>query len=77
MSHKTQAVREFILDKSGQSRTVNDTDDLIESGLIDSLRFLDFIMLIEELSGRKIAIDDLDVAQFRTLKSIEKAFFAG
>jgi acyl carrier protein len=76
MSRKIQKVREFIIDNHGGSCSFGDTDDLIDCGLIDSLRFMDFVLLIEELSGIAIPIDGLDIEQFRTIENISKSFFA-
>ncbi|PKV88646.1 phosphopantetheine-binding protein [Streptomyces sp. TLI_146] len=52
-------------------------DDLIESRLIDSLGFLEFIVLIERLSGRPVDVETLDLDDFRSLSRIERAFFSG
>ncbi|MEV6548988.1 acyl carrier protein [Streptomyces sp. NPDC051597] len=52
-------------------------DDLIESRLVDSLGFLEFIVLIERLSGRPVDIENLDLDDFRSLSRIERAFFSG
>ena len=46
--------------------------DLIENRIIDSLDFMEFILLIEELTGRSNLIADLTVDHFRTLNSIRK-----
>ena len=75
MSRKIQKVREFIIDNHSGSCAFSDTDDLIDCGLIDSLRFMDFVLLIEELSGITIPLDDLDIEQFRTIENINKSFF--
>jgi acyl carrier protein len=50
--------------------------DLIDSRLIDSLGFLEFISLIERLTGTPIDVETLDIDDFRSLASIERAFFA-
>ncbi|MFD9792203.1 acyl carrier protein [Streptomyces sp. NPDC059070] len=52
-------------------------DDLIESRLIDSLGFLEFIVLIERLSGRPVDIETLDLDDFRSLNQIDQVFFSG
>jgi hypothetical protein len=49
--------------------------DLIDSRVIDSLEFVEFILLVEEHSGREISIDELSREDFRTLESIRKRFF--
>lgn len=50
--------------------------DLIDSRLIDSLGFLEFIVLIERLSGRPVDVETLDLDDFRSLNRIERAFFS-
>jgi len=45
--------------------------DLIESRVVDSLSFMNFIMLLEELSGRPIETRDAQsIKVLRTLRSI-------
>ncbi|MER5601639.1 acyl carrier protein [Streptomyces sp. NPDC002265] len=50
--------------------------DLIESRLIASVSFLEFIGLLEELTGRQIDVTSLSVADFRTIDRINENFFA-
>ncbi|MFB9512683.1 acyl carrier protein [Streptomyces purpureus] len=48
--------------------------DLIESRLIASVSFLEFIALLEELSGERIDVGSLSVGDFRTLDQINEKF---
>ena len=48
--------------------------DLIESRLIASVSFLEFIALLEELSGTRIDVGSLSVADFRTIDRINENF---
>lgn len=48
--------------------------DLIESRLIESVSFLEFITLLEELSGEQIDVGSLRVGDFRTLDRINEKF---
>ncbi|MFG2890708.1 acyl carrier protein [Streptomyces sp. NPDC048248] len=50
--------------------------DLIESRLIASVSFLEFIALLEEISGRNIDVSSLSVADFRTIDRINENFLA-
>lgn len=50
--------------------------DLIESRLIASVSFLEFIGLLEELTGERIDVASLNVGDFRTLGRINKKFLA-
>ena len=49
--------------------------DLIEQRLIDSLRFVDLVLLIQHLSGLTIDIATIDINQIRSLNAIKQAFF--
>lgn len=51
-------------------------DDLIEGRILDSLGFVEFLCLLEELTGREIALEDVTPDDFRTLKAIEGRFFS-
>lgn len=48
--------------------------DLIESRLIASVSFLEFVGLLEELSGEPIDVSSLRVDDFRTLDRIDEKF---
>jgi acyl carrier protein len=48
--------------------------DLIETRMIESLSFLEFICLLEELSGKIIDIGSLSVDDFRSLERIGATF---
>lgn len=79
MTDPIQKIREFIVivNKHVGPTHFEDTDDLIESGLIDSLQFVEFVLLISELSGRDIALDTLNIDELRSISAIRKAFFEG
>ncbi|MET9255087.1 acyl carrier protein [Streptomyces sp. NPDC048182] len=49
-------------------------EDLIEARLIDSMDFLDFIDLLEELSGTAIDLQEVTIDDFRTLTRIRQRF---
>ncbi|GAA4656635.1 hypothetical protein GCM10023347_03020 [Streptomyces chumphonensis] len=49
-------------------------EDLIEARLIDSMDFLEFIDLLESLSGRTIDLQTITIDDFRTLDRIRERF---
>ncbi|MFH8575122.1 acyl carrier protein [Streptomyces zaomyceticus] len=54
-----------------------DTDeDLIEARLIDSMDFLEFIDLLEELSGTGIDLQEVTIDDFRTLGRVQERFLS-
>ncbi|GAU68914.1 hypothetical protein SSP35_09_01580 [Streptomyces sp. NBRC 110611] len=75
MSVQMQAVREFILGRNPKLGEVSDELDLIDSRAINSLAFVEFIFLLEELIGESIDPEDVDLDDFRTLNAIEARFF--
>ncbi|MEV0382588.1 acyl carrier protein [Nonomuraea sp. NPDC050643] len=48
--------------------------DLIETRLLESLAFLEFVGLLEELSGEPIDVGSLSIDDFRTLDRIAERF---
>lgn len=48
--------------------------DLIDNRLIDSLGFMEFVLLLEDLMGREVVLEELSVDQFRTLDAIFENF---
>lgn len=75
MEQPISGLRDFLQSLHTEPITVGDNDDLIEKGIVDSLRFLEFIHLIEELSGRTIDVENLNIDDFRTLSRIDQVFF--
>lgn len=70
-----QALREFILNRNPKLEDLPDDLDLIDSRAINSLAFVEFIFLLEELTGEPIDPEDVDLDDFRTLVAIEATFF--
>ena len=48
----------------------NDEADLFETGLIDSLAFVELLLLIKTEFGVEVEIDDLEVDNFRSVTRI-------
>jgi acyl carrier protein len=68
-------LKRFLRKNNKVSSDISDTDDLIETGILDSLRFLDFIHVIEEESGKTIDVDNLNIDDFRTMARIIEVYF--
>ncbi|MEV7211509.1 acyl carrier protein [Kitasatospora cineracea] len=72
-----QQIADWIQGKNpALGREVAPAEDLIEGRLIDSLDFLEFIYLLESVSGRPIDLAEVTVDDFRTLERIEERFLA-
>jgi D-alanine--poly(phosphoribitol) ligase subunit 2 len=46
--------------------------DLFENGIIDSLQVVELLLQLERRFGVRIAIDDIDLENFRTLERIAR-----
>ena len=49
--------------------------DIIESRILESLQVVEFILFLEEKSGRQILSEDLNPNTLRTLEAIYESFF--
>ncbi|MDQ0585325.1 acyl carrier protein [Streptomyces rishiriensis] len=75
MSEPMKSVQQFILERNPGLDRLDGDLDLIDSRAINSLAFVDFIFLLEELMGEAIDPEELDLDDFRTLNAIEARFF--
>jgi len=67
------AVKRWLLAKKPALGDDIDLDlDLIESRVIDSLGFIDFVFFLEQLTGRELQTDAESVKVFRTLRSLQE-----
>ena len=69
-------VRDWILGRHPDRTELAADVDLIDSRLVDSLAFVELVYTIEDAAGVEIDFDTIDIDDFRTLATIEKAFFA-
>lgn len=76
MSRNLEQVTNWILTRNAEIDAIDPDCDLIESRLVDSLDFVQFLILIEQLSGKTIDIETLDIDDFRSLNRIQQNFFA-
>ena len=53
---------------------IDDTVDLIESRIVDSLMFVEFLLFLEDHFGCEILLDSGDVGAFRTVRGIYDNF---
>ena len=46
--------------------------DLIDTGLVDSLTFVEFLAQLEAGFGVRVSLEDLEIDRFRTISSIAR-----
>lgn len=74
---KIARILEFIHQRNPEVGELTLDDDLIDRRAVDSLAFVEFLYLLEELGGEPIDPEDIDIDDFRTLRAIDKRFLAG
>ncbi len=48
--------------------------DLIDTGELDSLRFVELLLAVEQRTGQKLTVGDLNLDDLRTPRRMTKAF---
>ncbi|MFB7498259.1 acyl carrier protein [Streptomyces sp. NPDC056161] len=69
-------VRDWILGRHADRTELAADVNIIENRLVDSLSFVELVYVIEDASGAEIDFDNIDIEDFQSLATIEKAFFA-
>lgn len=77
MDDVIKPVVDWLRERNPTVEEIPEDLDLIENRLIDSLGFMEFILLLEDLIGRELQLDQIDVDQFRTLRSLREHFPKG
>ena len=67
-------VVEWLLARNPELDTIPDDLDLIENRVIDSLDFMEFVFVLEEVTGRANLLDGVSVDAFRTRAAIRSTF---
>jgi acyl carrier protein len=70
-------IRSWLMARKPELTEIGLDDDLIDTRVIDSLGFVEFVMFIEELVGCDIMITDSNVAALRTLRGIHDQVLTG
>lgn len=70
-------LRNWIQENSPKPVSVDDDDELIESQILDSFAFIQFVYYLEEVFGREIVLDESIASNFSTLTTICRHFKGG
>ena len=68
-----QTIANWLVEQS-EAESIEDDTDILESGIVDSLLFMRFLVVIEKASGKEMRLEEIDLDDIRTLSNIEKAF---
>lgn len=65
-----EKVTRFIIDKLLSGMTVGVQDDLLLSGLVDSMGVMRLVAFIEEETGLKVPVEDIVIEHFVNIEAI-------
>ncbi|MYY08041.1 acyl carrier protein [Streptomyces sp. SID4919] len=72
-----ERIAEWLHEKNpGLDGGIDADEDLIEARLIDSMDFLEFIDLLEDISGTTIDLQQVTIDDFRTLGRVQERFLS-
>ncbi|MFE2014564.1 acyl carrier protein [Streptomyces sp. NPDC059491] len=70
-----ERITDWLHEKNpGLDGAIDADEDLIEARLIDSMDFLEFIDLLEDMSGSSIDLQEVTIDDFRTLNRVRARF---
>ena len=67
-------LKDWIISRKKGLADVGLDDDLIETRLVDSVGFVEYIMLIEEVGDCEITVDATVIEKVRTLRGVLEHF---
>ena len=72
-----ETLRQWLLSKNQalDPLALSETTDIIETRTLDSLELVEFILFLEQTSGRSILVETLEPEVLRTLSRIYQTFF--
>ena len=75
MEQQYQEFVEWVTLKKKLPEPVPASQDLVDSGILDSLFFVEYVLMIEELSGIEVEVSEELLEQVRTLRMVKQHFF--
>ena len=70
------AIRRWLAAHARRDVPIDDDTPILELRVIDSLKVLELVLLVEELTGRPVSIEQLVPGSFRDVATICATFFA-
>lgn len=71
-----ELITKFLQEKCPDSGPIAETDDLVLTGVLNSMHFVELLYLIEAELNTEISLDDVSTDDFRTIANIRTRFFA-
>lgn len=71
---KINEIKQWLLSKKKYLSDIPFDLDLIEHNIVDSLSFVEYVLVIEEISGREVVVDDSVLDKVRTLEGVQRNY---
>ncbi|MEV0910413.1 phosphopantetheine-binding protein [Streptomyces hokutonensis] len=75
MSSKITSLRKWLAGLHEEPVDIQDDTDLIQSGVVTSLQFVQMVIEVERLHGQKLDPGVITIESMRTLKAIDTTVF--
>ena len=73
---QVEMLRRWLQQADPEIGEIADDTDIIDSRLLSSLQFAEFVLYIEEVRGSPVDFDQIDIDSVRTLRKIEHHYLA-
>ncbi|AVH45066.1 acyl carrier protein [Agrobacterium larrymoorei] len=74
IKEQTQLIVDWIKTLNDGMRDVDLDEDLFDSGLVSSLKFMQLVLLIERVTGQEVDMDSVELEQFSSVNAIVDNF---
>jgi hypothetical protein len=71
----TSRVAAWLMSKKPEILAIDPDADLMKSGMLDSLQFVNFLYVIEQIRGSPIPLEQVVPKNFASLRTIAQVFF--
>ncbi len=71
---KINEVKQWLLSKKRYLTDIALDFDLIDNAIVDSLSFVEYVLVIEEICGKEVVVDDTVLEKVRTLERVQRNY---
>lgn len=75
MTEQYQELVDWVISKKKLPVDFSLDQDLVDSGILDSLFFVEYVLMIQELSGKEIEVGEELLESTRSLNKVKSNFF--
>lgn len=75
MTEQYQELVDWVISKKKLPVDFSLDQDLVDSGILDSLFFVEYVLMIQELSGKEIEVGEELLESTRSLNKVKTNFF--